>query len=116
VRSKRFSGRNDLGGVPLDRANNEMLLDRLKGVPPDQRAARYVCAAVALFPDGREVVALGSVSGFIADRPAGDGGFGYDPLFFSPPHARTFGELDPAVKNAVSHRARAFRALATRLV
>ena len=115
VRSKRFSGRSDLGGVALDRANNETLLARLQGVPPEERAARYVCAAVALFPDGREVLALGSVAGFIADRPVGDGGFGYDPLFYRPEQRCTFGELDPAMKNRISHRSRAFRALATLL-
>jgi XTP/dITP diphosphohydrolase len=115
VRSKRFSGRSDLGGAALDRANNETLLARLEGVPPERRAARYVCAAVALFPDGREVVALGAVAGFINDRPVGAGGFGYDPLFYRPDQRGTFGELDPAAKNRISHRSRAFRALATYL-
>jgi XTP/dITP diphosphohydrolase len=115
VRSKRFSGRAGLAGIALDRANNETLLERLRGVAPERRGARYVCAAVARFSDRREVVALGSVSGRILDAPAGDGGFGYDPLFLIPAYDCTFAQLDPALKNRVSHRARAFRALSSQL-
>ncbi len=115
VRSKRFSGRNDLSGAALDAANNRLLLERLRDVPDAARDAHYVCAAAVVRPDGTALVALGTCTGRILHEPAGDGGFGYDPLFFLPALNRTFGELDPAVKNRVSHRARAFRALAAAL-
>ena len=80
------------------------------------RAGRYVCAAVACFPDGRELVEIGTVEGTIADAPRGDGGFGYDPLFVPVEgDGRTFAEMTTAEKHALSHRGRAFRALAARL-
>ena len=63
-------------------------------------------------PDGRSFVALGSVSGIITTEPAGDEGFGYDPLFFIPHLRRTLGQVDAATKDGISHRAHAFRALA----
>lgn len=112
VRTKRFSGRTDLAGRNLDEANNLFLLERLRGVPPQARGARYVCAAVLAFPDGRIVAGLGSCRGEITTAPRGDGGFGYDPLFYVPALGRTFAEIPAAEKNRISHRSRAFRALA----
>jgi XTP/dITP diphosphohydrolase len=112
VRSKRFSGRADLGGAELDHANNERLIRELQDRPPDQRGAHYTCAAVLHLPDGRRCTALGVRSGFILDAPRGSHGFGYDPLFLDPATGLSFGETDPAAKNRTSHRARAFRALA----
>jgi XTP/dITP diphosphohydrolase len=108
VRSKRWSGRADLAGVPLDRANNEALLAAL--APHADRAARYVCVA-ALVDGTREVMARGETSGRILDRPRGEGGFGYDPLFLSDELGVTFGEVDGSTKASVSHRGRAFRRL-----
>lgn len=115
VRTKRFSGRPDLHGAALDRANNERLLDELQGVPDYQRAARYVCCAAVAWPDGRALATLGTVVGRIADRARGEGGFGYDPLFHVPELDARFAEVPPQVKNSISHRARAFRALAALL-
>lgn len=115
VRSRRFSGRSDLSGQALDDANNAALLERLTGLPPERRRARYVCAAVALTPGHAPVVAVGSVSGTVLDAPRGAGGFGYDPLFLPDGENLTFGELPPAAKDRISHRSRAFRALATAL-
>ncbi|MBW3553222.1 MAG: non-canonical purine NTP pyrophosphatase [Gemmatimonadetes bacterium] len=115
VRTKRFSGRDDLAGQPLDDANNATLLDRLREVPDERRGARYVCCAAVAWPDGRALAALGSVEGRIASEPRGEGGFGYDPLFHVPALGARFAEVSPAVKDAMSHRARAFRALASRL-
>jgi len=112
VRTKRFSGRTDLIGRDLDEANNLVLLERLRGVPPEARGARYVCAAVLAFPDGRIVAGLGSCRGEIATAPRGTGGFGYDPLFYVPALGRTFAEVSAQEKNRISHRSRAFRALA----
>lgn len=115
VRTKRFSGRDDLAGQALDDANNATLLDRLREVPEERRGARYVCCAAVAWPDGRAFAALGSVEGRIASEPRGDGGFGYDPLFHVPALGARFAEVSPAVKDAISHRARAFRALASSL-
>jgi XTP/dITP diphosphohydrolase len=83
------------------------------------RRARFTTAAVATWPDGRELVAEGAVDGWIAPVPAGAGGFGYDPVFIPEEgDGRTFAQLvdeNPAAKHRLSHRARAFRALARQL-
>jgi XTP/dITP diphosphohydrolase len=85
----------------------------LTGVPSAERTARFVTVAIARWPDGREVAAYGSVDGRIADAPRGEQGFGYDPVFVADEAGgRTFAELDPAAKHAISHRGRAFRTLA----
>lgn len=107
VRSKRFSGRHDLRGAELDRANNELLLARLRSVPPERRTARFACAVALASPDGRDAVFIGRCEGRILDSPRGDSGFGYDPLFFSIELGATFAEAAPDDKNRVSHRARA---------
>lgn len=107
VRSKRFSGRNDLRGAELDRANNSLLLDRLRGVPDDDRTGRYMCAVAVALPDGTERVSIGTCEGVILAGPRGSGGFGYDPLFFVPEAGATFGELSPRDKDRLSHRGRA---------
>lgn len=109
VRSKRFSGRIDLRGDALDRANNEHLLAALQGVPVDQRTACYVCAAALVGPRGEEAVFHGICTGRIEDAPRGDQGFGYDPLFLLPSRGATFGQLPASEKDRVSHRARAMR-------
>ncbi len=107
-----FSARYAAGD---DRARCEKLLDELAHVPPGQRAARFVCAAVFALPDGREESAEGACEGAIALAPRGTGGFGYDPVFLLP-DGRTMAELDPAQKAAVSHRGRALRLLAPKMV
>ncbi|MEQ1785956.1 MAG: RdgB/HAM1 family non-canonical purine NTP pyrophosphatase [Acidimicrobiales bacterium] len=88
------------------------VLRELRGVEPAQRGCRYVCAAAAVWPDGREVVLRGEVEGVVVDAPRGEGGFGYDPIV-APVEGdgRTFGEMTVDEKHAISHRARAFRAL-----
>jgi XTP/dITP diphosphohydrolase len=92
------------------------VLRALEGVGVEGRGCRYVCAAAAVWPDGREVVERGVVEGTIADGPRGTGGFGYDPIVVPREgDGRTFGELSPEEKQAISHRARAFRALASHL-
>ena len=110
VRSKRFSGRTELRGRELDRANNALLLERLAGVPRPQRTARYVCAAALVLPGGEEHLFTGTCEGEILEEPRGSGGFGYDPLFFLPGEGATIGELPPARKDALSHRGDAMRA------
>ena len=108
VRSKRWSGRDDLTGIALDEANNAQLLRALTGVP--DRGARYVCAAAIATPAG-ELACRGEVKGEILEEPRGRGGFGYDPLFFAVELGKTFGEASLAEKERVSHRGRAFHAL-----
>jgi XTP/dITP diphosphohydrolase len=115
VHTKRFSGRSDLHGLALDQANNDYLLDALEHVPDSERTARYVCCAAVAWPDGHALAALGTVAGSIARSPAGEGGFGYDPIFHVPELGARFAQVPPEAKNAMSHRARAFRALAARL-
>ncbi len=92
------------------------VLRELDGVSGPRRSARYVAAAAAVWPDGRDEVVRGTVEGRITDRPRGDGGFGYDPIF-EPVEGdgRTFAEMREAEKHAMSHRGRAFRALLPRL-
>ena len=89
------------------------LLHRLDGVGADSRTARFATVAIAVWPDGVEVAAIGTVEGLIAETARGDGGFGYDPVFVpTEGDGRTFAEMTPAEKHAVSHRGRAFRTLA----
>jgi XTP/dITP diphosphohydrolase len=105
------------GGAGLDDAGrNRLLLEELRGVGEDRRGARYLAVAAIARPDGACRTFAGSCDGRIALAPAGDGGFGYDPLFFFPPAGVTFAALPPADKDRVSHRGRAFRALAEFLV
>ena len=96
--------------------NVDKLLSELAGVPAEARTARFRTMVVALFPDGREIVAEGVVTGTIADAPRGHDGFGYDPVFVPDGgDGRTFAEMTGKEKAAVSHRGRAVRALAARL-
>ena len=112
VRSKRWSGRDDLSGQALDDANNALLLARLRGVA--DRRARYVCAAA--YCDGRRAfVERGAVAGRILEAARGSGGFGYDPYFVADELGRTFGEVSASEKASVSHRARAVAKLLSRL-
>ena len=112
VCSKRFAPGAGLDGQERDDANNRYLVERLVGVEPDARTARYVCVA-ALVEEGRESVLLrGEAPGLVLDEPRGSGGFGYDPFVFDPEIGRTFAEMSPGEKNERSHRGAAFRALA----
>ena len=114
VFTKRFSGRADLHGRELDDANNDLLLQKLAGIPTEERGARYVCAAAAARPDGATLVGLGTTPGRIAERRStGTHGFGYDPLFLVPELGATFADVSDDDKHRRSHRARAFRALAS---
>ncbi len=89
------------------------LLNELEGVDPSLRTARFATVAMARGPDGDEVVARGEVEGLVAATPRGDGGFGYDPVFVPiEGDGRSFAEMTAGEKHAVSHRGRAFRALA----
>jgi XTP/dITP diphosphohydrolase len=99
------------GGPGLDDAGRiALLLERLRGVPPAQRGARFRCVIALAEPGGREQVVEGYVAGTITEAPQGSRGFGYDPVFFYPPLGRTFGELPPETKLRVDHRGIAVRA------
>jgi XTP/dITP diphosphohydrolase len=105
------------GGPGLDdRGRYTLLLERLRGVPPERRTARFRCVIALADPGGREAVVEGAVEGVIAPGPRGTGGFGYDPVFFYPPLGCTFGELPPATKHRVDHRGAAVRAARPLLV
>ncbi|MEJ2204872.1 MAG: RdgB/HAM1 family non-canonical purine NTP pyrophosphatase [Gemmatimonadota bacterium] len=115
VYSKRFAPGEGLEGLARDRANNAYLLDRLRGREPGERTARYVCVAVLVGTGDEPLVVRGEAEGRILEAPRGEGGFGYDPLFFDPELDHSFAEISRDEKNARSHRGRAFRALARRL-
>lgn len=106
VYSARFAGPD-----ANDAANNARLLRELAGVPAERRSARFRSVVVLALPDGRWTWAAGEARGRILEAPRGAGGFGYDPLFYSDELGMTFAEAGLDAKNAVSHRARALRAL-----
>jgi XTP/dITP diphosphohydrolase len=110
VLSARWAGRHG-----DDLANLQLVLAQLADVPDPRRGARFVCAAAYALPDGRSEVVEGVVEGVLLHAPRGTGGFGYDPLFVPHGHDRTTAEMEPAEKDAISHRGQAFRALAPRL-
>jgi XTP/dITP diphosphohydrolase len=120
VRTRRYAGED-----ATDEANNEKLLAALRGLPAEQRGARYVCALTLALPGavgprgGLSLVAtLGTCRGRIASAARGTGGFGYDPIFepaSEPAGGRTLGLWTPEEKSAISHRARAARRMNPRL-
>lgn len=86
---------------------NANLIDRLQGVPDERRTARFVCAIAAVLPDGRELTTRAAIEGRIGYEEKGDGGFGYDPIFYVPELHKTTAELTGEEKNLVSHRGKA---------
>jgi XTP/dITP diphosphohydrolase len=99
------------GGTDLTDADRcRLLLDKLIGVPPERRTARFRCAVAVAEPGGAVHVTAGTCEGRIATSPQGSHGFGYDPIFEVPALGRTLAEVGPDVKNRLSHRAQAVRA------
>jgi len=96
-----------------DRANLELVLAQVSDVDDAHRAAQFVCAAAFVLPGGKEHLVHGSMPGRLIRAPRGEGGFGYDPIFVAEGQTKTNAELDPAVKDAISHRGKAFRSLAS---
>jgi len=109
IYSARFAGPG-----ATDAENCTKLLRALADT--NHREAMFVCELALVYPDGRMVFVRGECRGLIAFSPAGDGGFGYDPLFYYPPSARTFAELTLLEKAAISHRGRALAELRRQLV
>ncbi|NLW45439.1 MAG: XTP/dITP diphosphatase [Syntrophomonadaceae bacterium] len=104
VHSARFAGEPS-----DDERNNRKLLEMLEGVPAQERTARFRCVIAIAFPDGRVETAEGTCEGRIGFEPRGQGGFGYDPLFIPDGYDLTFAELNPEVKNSISHRGKALQ-------
>jgi XTP/dITP diphosphohydrolase len=102
IRSSRYAGE---GAKDTDRVH--YLLNKLKNVPPEKRTARFRCVIALAFPEGKTVFYSGSCDGSITLSPRGNAGFGYDPVFYFPELKKTMAELPAAVKNQISHRARA---------
>ncbi|MFZ5452185.1 MAG: XTP/dITP diphosphatase [Thermodesulfobacteriota bacterium] len=102
--------------IPGDADNCRKLLDEMQGVPWEERRARFVCAIALALPDGRLFTAQGECPGYIAREPKGEHGFGYDPVFWVPEFGRHMAELEPEIKNRISHRAKALAALREILV
>ncbi len=105
VQSSRWAG-----PAATDADRIRKLLERLQGVPPAARRARFRAVAAIATPNGRLYTTEGTLEGIIADQPRGTGGFGYDPVFLVPSLGKTVAELDPETKNRISHRARAILA------
>ena len=112
VYSARFSGEG-----ATDERNNAKLLKELAGQPPEKCTAHYTCHVAVSAPNGEiRLTEEATCGGRMINEPRGDNGFGYDPYFLIPEFHRTFGELSSTVKNQLSHRARAFQRITTRLV
>lgn len=106
IYSARFAGEDTSYDI-----KNRILLDRLEGVPDEERTARFVCAVAAVFPDGTVSTVRKTIEGRIAEEAAGDNGFGYDPIFYVPEYGCTTAEMKPEQKNELSHRGKALRAM-----
>lgn len=91
------------------RIKNNNLIERLDGVPDEQRTARFVCAIAAVMPDGRELTTRATIEGRIGYEEKGENGFGYDPIFYVPQFGKTTAELTEEEKNQVSHRGKALQ-------
>ncbi len=94
---------------------NQALIDRLDGVPKEQRTARFVCAIAAVFPDGSSEVVRGTMEGIIGYEIVGENGFGYDPIFYLPEYGCTSAQLSPEKKNELSHRGEGLRKIREKL-
>ena len=110
VYSARFAGEDG-----NDAKNNEKLLQLLEDVPAEKKTAKFVSVITLAFPDGRVIVARGECPGRIIEAPAGENGFGYDPLFVPDGYDRTFAQLTGEEKNQISHRAYALQELERQL-
>ena len=106
IYSARFAGEDTSYVI-----KNSILLDRMEGVPEEERTARFVCAVAAVFPDGTVDVVRKTIEGRVAYESAGENGFGYDPIFYVPEYGCTTAQMSPEQKNELSHRGKALRAM-----
>ena len=110
IYSARFAGEDTSYDV-----KNCILLDKLEGIPEEERTARFVCAVAAAFPDGSVETVRGTIEGSIAQEMLGENGFGYDPIFYVPEYGCTTAQMDPDKKNELSHRGNALRTMKEKL-
>lgn len=106
VLSARYMGEDTSYSI-----KNQNLIERLEGVPKEQRSARFVCAIAAVLPDGQELVTRQTMEGYIGWEPEGENGFGYDPIFYLDEFGCSSAALSREQKNAISHRGKALRAM-----
>ena len=106
IYSARFAGEDTSYDI-----KNRIFLDRLEGVPDEERTARFVCAVAAVFPDGTSETVRETIEGRIGHEPAGENGFGYDPIFYVPEYECTTAEMSAELKNELSHRGKALRSM-----
>lgn len=110
VLSARYLGENTSYEI-----KNQAIIDQLEGASGSERSARFVCVIAALLPDGRLFTTRGTIEGEIAKKPAGCGGFGYDPIVYVLELNKTTAELSMEEKNKISHRGKALRAMKEKL-
>lgn len=106
IYSARFLGEDTPYSV-----KNEHIINKLEGVEGEDRSARFVCAIAVAFPDGEIVTTRGTIEGLITKEQRGTNGFGYDPIVYVPEYDMTTGEMDPHLKNSISHRGRALKSM-----
>ena len=111
VYSARFCGEDSTYEEKFAR-----IYELLKDVPKDKWTAKFVCAIAVVRPDGSEFTVRGECEGLLLDHPVGDNGFGYDPIFYKPEFGMTTAQMDPEVKNSISHRGKALRTMVERLL
>ena len=91
------------------------IFDMLRDIPEEKRTAKFVCSIAVVRPDGTDFTVRGEVCGILHEKPAGDGGFGYDPIFYVPEFGMTTAQMTKEQKNSISHRGKALRAMAEKL-
>lgn len=110
-----YSARYGFDDTLDDWGRLKLLLQNTEQVPDGQRQAQFVCVITFITPEGKTIQARGEVHGQLLRAPAGEGGFGYDPIFYYPPYGKTLAEVTPEEKNRVSHRARALEVFYNKL-
>ncbi len=110
IYSSRYAGEDTSYDI-----KNQLLLSRLEDVPHEERTARFVCAIAAVVPGQEPIVVRGTIEGYIGDQPAGENGFGYDPIFYVEDKHCSTAQLSPEEKNARSHRGNALRMMREKL-
>ncbi|MBE5958570.1 MAG: RdgB/HAM1 family non-canonical purine NTP pyrophosphatase [Lachnospiraceae bacterium] len=106
IYSARFLGEDTPYSV-----KNAHIIKQLEGVEGDERSARFVCVIAVAFPNGEILTTRGTIEGFITTEERGKNGFGYDPIVYVPEYDMTTGEMDPHLKNSISHRGKALKAM-----
>ena len=94
---------------------NQTIIDNLKDAKGEERSARFVCAIAAAFPDGRVLTTQATIEGYIGYEEKGTNGFGYDPLLYVPEYDMTTGQMEPEMKNKISHRGKALELMKEKL-